>query len=122
MIGNDVDCVCSDSLCDVEGYLAAMLDTRQVWHLHHKVGAVCDRNKETLIEMDLYYHRPANELVFLPPDVHTRLHHYLKVNPQERERLRREEMSNAYAKGLPVDPWILSYDECRSLNEELDEQ
>ena len=119
MIGLDLDDVCSESLSNVEGYLAAVLDSRQVWHLHHKVGAICDRRKDELIDMDLYYHRPANELVFLPPDVHIRLHHYLKVNPKERERLRREEMSNAYAKGLPLDPWILSHDECSELNEEL---
>lgn len=122
MIGFDIDDLCSESLSAVEGYLPAVLDSKNVWHLHHKVGGVCNRTKEKLVELGLYYRRPANELVFLPPDIHSRLHGYLRNNPVERERMRREELANAYAKGRPLEPWILSEDECKILNYQLSDE
>ena len=120
MISPDCKNICSESLSNVEGYLNAVLDPKKVWHLHHKVGAICQRSVERMKEMELYYNRPANELQFLLPDVHARLHQHLEVNPLEREKLRRKEMAYAYYNGRPTDPWILTAEECDILNEDCE--
>ena len=120
MISQDCESICSEPLSEVEGYISASLDQNNTWHLHHKIGAICQRSVETMKEMGLYYNRPANELQFLLPRVHHWLHHKLKVNPRERERLRRKEMAYAYRNWLPTYPWELTAEECDILNEDLE--
>lgn len=60
----------------IENYDLAIADTTQVWHCHHKLEIQGDKviSKNDLIKQGLYYHRPAEELIFLTRSEHMILH------------------------------------------------
>ena len=94
---NDVKRVCED-YTNIENYEDAMADNSQVWELHHRretnnletgeiiFGGV---KRKQLIAMGLYYHRPAEELIFLTRKEHNRIHGLtrrgIKVGPRSEE-------------------------------------
>ena len=72
---------CKDDISKIENYEKAIADTTQTWHCHHiaeiKVlpsGITVIRSIEELKEDKRYYNCPANELIFLTPTEHLRLH------------------------------------------------
>ena len=66
MISKNVHKYCSEDISKIENYEEAMADTKRVWGLHHWLEAVSTM-KELQAE-DLYYNRPAKELIFYPND------------------------------------------------------
>lgn len=68
----------------IENYEKAISDTAQTWQCHHQLethnsdGTERPRNaqlsREELIALDMYYNRPAEELIFLTEVEHKRLH------------------------------------------------
>lgn len=71
---------CNDNIEEIENYAEAIADKESTWDCHHKMELHSDY-KNTLKEMkmmNLYYNRPANELVFLKHEDHISLHHKLK--------------------------------------------
>lgn len=62
---------CSEELSKVENYDKAILNPND-YCLHHKNGV--NTSREELIEHDLYFNRPAKELIFLTKSEHTSLH------------------------------------------------
>lgn len=68
----------------VENYNEAVLDKTQMWDLHHRLEThFSDGNerpsnaflsKEELIALDMYWHRPPEELIFLRKSDHHKLH------------------------------------------------
>ena len=68
---------CSEDVSNIENYELALADNVNMWHCHHRLEV--GSNGE-VISMDdlkkhgLYWHRPANELIFLTPSEHTILH------------------------------------------------
>lgn len=69
--------VCSDSISNIENYDKAVADESSTWDLHHRRELDSDgtrHSREELISQNLYYHRPASELIFLRHDEHCRLH------------------------------------------------
>lgn len=83
MIGSQISSlrkVCKE-FEQVENYDKAINDKEHLWILHHKdeirelpSGMVALRSAEYLKLWGLYYHRPADELIFLRNDVHSALH------------------------------------------------
>lgn len=67
---------CSESLSLIENYDKAIADTTQTWICHHRLELHDDyRNSiEDLKLMNLYYNRPASELIYLTRSEHTTLH------------------------------------------------
>lgn len=73
---------CSDYQ-KIENYEKAIDDTTKVWQCHHRLETHfsdgTERPKDAQISMDelkaldMYYNRPANELIFLKPEEHTSL-------------------------------------------------
>lgn len=63
---NIIKRVCKGDFTKIDNYLKAINDNRHIWHLHHKLGL--NHKTKDLKENDLYYHRPPEELEFLPPD------------------------------------------------------
>lgn len=65
-------------LYKIENFLLAYRDRYVGWHIHHRLEVSEDGSyivpKKRLIELGLYYKRPASELIFLKNDVHGRLH------------------------------------------------
>ena len=72
---------CGEDYTKIENYYEAVNDKVNSWDCHHRdeirilpSGMVALRSVEELIENGRYYGCPANELIFLKHDEHTRLH------------------------------------------------
>lgn len=63
---------CKNDISLIENYDKAIADKSQVWHCHHRRETIYSRSG--LIEIGEYYNRPAEELIFLTPNEHHRLH------------------------------------------------
>ena len=63
---------CKDDISLIENYDKAVNDLTQIWHCHHKLGV--NYSKKYLEINGLYYHQPANSLIFLPQREHLKLH------------------------------------------------
>ena len=72
---------CSEDISFIENYREAIADQTRTWDIHHL--RECDENgrtlftKKQLIENNLYYKRPASELMFVTRLMHSKLHREL---------------------------------------------
>lgn len=75
---------CSDEISLIENYNQAIADEKRTWDIHHR--RECDSEgrtlftKKQLIEMNLYYNRPASELIFVTRSMHWKLHREMLEN------------------------------------------
>ena len=75
---------CSEELSLIENYKDAISDEEKMWDIHHR--SECDENgrtlftKKQLIEMNLYFKRPASELIFVTRSMHSKLHREICSN------------------------------------------
>lgn len=81
---------CSEDISNIENYDKAIADTTQTWDCHHRneirvlhSGMIAYRSTAELIENNMYYGCLANELIFLTPAEHRRLHHKNKTLSSE---------------------------------------
>lgn len=73
-----------DNIENVENYDKAAADNFKGWCCHHRLEThnsdgerrLVDITPEELIALDMYYHRPANELIFLTIKGHFKLHNF----------------------------------------------
>ena len=69
---------CSEDIALIENYHEAIADQTKMWDVHHR--RECDSEGRTLftckqlIEMGLYFKRPASELIFVTRSMHWKLH------------------------------------------------
>ena len=69
---------CSEDISLIENYHQAIADEERMWEIHHR--RECDSEgrtlftKKQLIDMGLYFKRPASELVFVTRSMHSKLH------------------------------------------------
>lgn len=66
--------MCCENLNLIENYDKAISDTTQTWHCHHRKETNDNISRNKLIELNLYYKRPADELIFLTKSEHIKLH------------------------------------------------
>ena len=67
----------------IENYKIAKENDFKKWQIHHRLETHNSDNekrliqitREELIALDMYYNRPAEELIFLTISEHTRIHH-----------------------------------------------
>ena len=85
---------CKDDISLIENYEKAIADDTQTWHCHHRRETIYSAKE--LIDIGEYYNRPAEELIFLTPNEHHRLHHLGKQHSEES----RKKMSES-KKGKP---------------------
>ena len=85
MISKVVKNYCSEPLDHIENYYLASTDQTQTWHCHHKLEISLQLSKKELIEQNLYFDRPANELIFMTSQEHNALHH---IQPSYRAALK----------------------------------
>ena len=74
---------CRDDISNIENYDKAIADKENIWHCHHRFETDCPlflMSMEELKEQDLYYNRPADELIFLTKKEHYRLHTNSRMN------------------------------------------
>lgn len=86
----------------IENYEQAIADKNQIWVCHHRdeirvlpSGMVAIHSKNELIENDRYFNCPPNELIFLTPSEHTKLHSKYIYHPPMTEA-EKERRSKAY--------------------------
>ena len=87
---------CKNDISQIENYDKAVADKTQVWHCHHRRETIYSRSG--LIEIGEYYNRPAEELIFLTPNEHHRLHNLGKPSWNKGKHLSaetRKKMSEA---------------------------
>lgn len=67
---------CSEDPALIENYSAAAADKDEIWDIHHRAEILPCGNysRAVLKKYQLYYNRPAAELIFLTHSEHTRLH------------------------------------------------
>ena len=67
---------CCEDLSLIENYDKAIADMTQTWHCHHRGEVLpCGRfSVSDLKKFELYFNRPASELIFLTHSEHRRLH------------------------------------------------
>lgn len=74
----------------IENYEKA-ISSDEKWHCHHRLEThnsdnerrLVDLTKEELIALNMYYNRPAEELIFLTVKEHQNLHHIGKKYSEE---------------------------------------
>ena len=81
-----VNSYCRENISLIQNYDKAISDDTNMWHCHHRLGTVIP--KKNLLEMDLYYNRPATELIFLLEKNHRLLHNKGKyISEETRKKL-----------------------------------
>ena len=69
---------CSEDISLIENYHEAIADKEKMWDTHHR--RECDSEGRTLftskqlVEKNLYFKRPASELIFVTKSMHMKLH------------------------------------------------
>ena len=88
MISNKIEQFCKDYK-QIENYDKAINDKNEIWHCHHRLEINDDyiNTREDLKLMNLYDNRPPEELIFLKPSDHIKLH---QNNEKNRELLRKK--------------------------------
>lgn len=68
---------CCEDISLIENYEKAVNDKTQTWNCHHRLEIQNGKHIKTseLIEQNLYYNRPASELILLTKKDHNILHH-----------------------------------------------
>lgn len=74
---------CCEDVSAIENYKIAVTDTTQTWHCHHRLETHnsdgerrhVDLSYKELKALDMYFNRPASELIFLTMAEHNSLHH-----------------------------------------------
>lgn len=82
--------VCKDDISLIENYQLAVNDNTQTYVCHHKKGVGISKNE--LIELGLYYHQPANDLIFVTKKEHNRIHKKILFGDSKSKSERSKEM------------------------------
>lgn len=85
---------CCENISNIENYEKAINDNSQTWSCHHKLEThnsdgerrLVDITRNELIALGMYYHRPANELIFLTNSEHVSLHNKGKLRSEEAKK------------------------------------
>lgn len=88
---------CCEDISKIENYDKAITDKNQTWHCHHRAEILpCGRFLQADLEkFGLYLNRPANELIFLSPGEHHRIHSTgFKFSEESRLRKSKNMMGN----------------------------
>ena len=97
---------CCEDISQIENYDKAINDNTQTWCCHHRFETDKNLSVKELKSMKMYYHRPANELIFLTQFEHKSLHHKGKAQPWNSHK-KSEETKHKLSdklKGIPQ-PW-----------------
>lgn len=65
---------CCEDISLIENYDKAINDKTQTWDCHHRKETDEKIFRKQLVDQNLYFNRPANELIFLTKSEHTSLH------------------------------------------------
>ena len=100
-------CYCKDYE-NIENYEKAKADDFKNWEVHHRLEThnsdgerrLVDITADELKALDMYYNRPANELIFMTIYEHSRLHMKGKhLSEETRKKIGEASKGNKYALG-----------------------
>lgn len=74
MINSKAKIYCSEDVSLIENYDKAINDNTKMWVIHHKLEIELNLTCFELKQQNLYYKRPANELIFLTMEEHKKIH------------------------------------------------
>jgi len=86
MIPKHINKYCNGDISQIENYEQAINDTTQTWDCHHRLETDLNLSQQELKDKDLYYNRPASELIFLTHSEHASLHNKDKFFSEEYRR------------------------------------
>ena len=92
--------VCVEPIENIENYHKAMNDSLNYYSCHHRLevrniwGMIIHIGREELIGLGLYFHRPANELIFLTRSEHRTLHNSDPVFRKKISKMKKGCVSN----------------------------
>ena len=72
---------CCEDISLIENYLEA-INSPEKWECHHRNEIIDNKLTYSSLELmglNLFWHRPASELIFLHPTEHRRLHNAVKI-------------------------------------------
>lgn len=74
MVSEKLELYCSEDPSLIENYDKAINDNTQTWVCHHRLENELKVCRNYLLNHDLYFNRPASELILLTREEHCRLH------------------------------------------------
>lgn len=80
MISSNAKDYCCEDISNIENYNLAVADDK-LWICHHRFGENMGLRSSDLIELGMYYNRPAKELMFVKHSEHCSLHNRGEQNP-----------------------------------------
>lgn len=91
----------------IENYYKAKADNFKGWHCHHRLEThtsdgerrLVDITQKELIALNMYYHRPAEELIFLPRSEHEAFRKGKPRSAETRKKLSELNKGNKYGLG-----------------------
>ena len=89
-------CFCKDDISLIENYEKTLNDNENIWDIHHRLETELGVSKQYLIDNNLYYNRPASELIFLSKSEHQKLHKEGKKQSPELINKRRNGIKKYY--------------------------
>lgn len=95
MVGRNSKNFCSENINLIENYEKAINDPNEIWECHHRLEIELNKSQQDLIKSNLYYNRPASELIFLSKKEHRHLH---AINRSEEVKLKTAN-SNRHKRG-----------------------
>ncbi len=94
-------CFCKDDISLIENYEKALNDSENIYDIHHRLEIDLNVSRQYLIDHDLYYNRPASELIFLTHSEHQKLHkkevhHSVEIRQKMSEAHKGKKLSNEH--------------------------
>lgn len=102
MISDSVKLYCCEDISKIENYEQAMNDETQTWNCHHRLEShnsdgerrLVNLTVEELSALDMYFHRPASELIFLTVKEHRSLH---KHSEESKKKMSEAKKGNIFS-------------------------
>src|SRR5574344_1571674 len=93
---------CCEDISQIENYSLAKADNFIKWDIHHRLETnnsdgerrLVDLTRDELKALDMYYNRPASELIFIKHGEHTSLHSKGKKNENKKDKLQTVEQTS----------------------------
>src|SRR5574344_2707214 len=92
---------CCEDISQIENYSLAKADNFIKWDIHHRLETnnsdgerrLVDLTRDELKALDMYYNRPASELIFMTHSEHISLHRKVK-NENKKDKLQTVEQTS----------------------------
>ena len=82
---------CNGDITQIENYEKAINDKTQIWVCHHRKETDEGLYMRQLIQKNLYYNIPPNELIFLTRSEHGKLHNSVKYKDADIQKQNNED-------------------------------